>query len=236
MRAVLPFLFVKNIESMKQILLIIAIVFIPVFVQAQPDDWTVNSSNFEFSMTLTAEVTLEGTDHNEEGNFLAAFVDGECRGVAQASYVEAYDKYLYFLTVFSNTNSGEEVDFKCFDASTEKILEGFNPAGFFDGHNEGTAETSVEISDVFFVGIDDPSAAQEPAIAVYPNPAVDVVTVETAQLKSVQLMDMTGRVVKEQSAKNDKVEIPVSSLAKGLYFLNIEALSGKSNYRKLLVQ
>jgi hypothetical protein len=221
---------------MKQLVLIIAIVLLPVLSQAQPAEWAINSSGYEFSMTLTAEVKLEGTSYNEEGNYLAAFIDGECRGVAEASYVEAYDKYLYFLTVFSNTYSGEEVVFKCFDASAEYTLEGFNPAGFFDGHNVGTAESPVEISEEVFVGIDDPSSASETAIEVYPNPAVDLVTIEAVNLEKVLLMDMTGRVIESRESDNSKAEFSVSSLPKGLYFLNIKTVGGEEKYKKLIVQ
>lgn len=221
---------------MKQLIFLIAIVLLPVLLHAQPEGWGVNSSDFEFSMTLTAFAKLNGTEYTEEGDYLAAFVGDECRGVAEATYVEEYENYLYFLTVFSNAYSGEDVVFKCFDASEEKTLEGFNPAGFFDGNNVGTAASPAEISDEVFVGIDDLSAGNETSIQVYPNPVADVVTIEAAKLVEVLLMDMTGRVIKSRESKNSKAEISVSSLPKGLYFLNIKTVDGKERIRKILVQ
>jgi hypothetical protein len=49
-------------------------------------------------------------------------------------------------------------------------------------------------------------------------------------------MDMTGRVIESRESDNSKAEFSVSSLPKGLYFLNIKTVGGEEKYKKLIVQ
>ncbi len=116
-------------------------------VQAQPDSWQVNSSQFEYSMTLSAVVQYEGTMYGSENDYLAAFVNDTCRGIARASYVEAYDQYMFFLTVFSNAYEGEEVIFKYYNTTEQDSLTGFLPITFQHGVNLGGASDPFWVSD-----------------------------------------------------------------------------------------
>ena len=135
------------IKIMKQLVLILTSLLVTGLLHAQPDGWLVNSADYEYSMTLTATVELDGTSYGAEGDVLAAFAGDQCRGVAQASYVEAYDSYMFFLTVFSNVYSDEEIQFKLYEAANDQVLEGFNPISFEEGKNLGTASAPFPVSD-----------------------------------------------------------------------------------------
>lgn len=59
-------------------------------------------------------------------------------------------------------------------------------------------------------------------INVFPNPAGDLVMIETEGLERVMIMDLTGRVVKEVQTNR----IDLSSLTRGLYVLSVETSNG----------
>lgn len=81
--------------------------------------WSVQPSKFELSMTITAVVTVRCDTALGANHKLAAFVGEECRGVAAPT--QFMDKWLYFLTVYSDI-SGENVVLKFYESTLEKIL------------------------------------------------------------------------------------------------------------------
>ncbi len=72
--------------------------------------------------------------------------------------------------------------------------------------------------------IDDAEVAE---IAVYPNPVADVLTVVGEQINAVQIMNITGNImVNEMFGGVSKAEIGLSSLASGLYIIQVETNGG----------
>lgn len=124
---------------MKKIYLLLVILINTAFLYASPDGWTINTSAFEYSQTFTGIVEVDGEYIAGENDLLAAFVGGECRGVAEATYIEQYDKYCFFLSVFSTDYEGDEVTVKFYGNETDSIYTGFQNITFQDGLNTGTA-------------------------------------------------------------------------------------------------
>ena len=91
-------------------------------VQAQAPDWSFNASNYQYSMTFTAFLSVNGTVLTSSSDQVVAFVDDEIRGVSNVEYIESIDKYITFLTVFANTNN-ETINFKIYNSSTQVIEE-----------------------------------------------------------------------------------------------------------------
>ena len=76
-------------------------------------EWQVNASDFELTMTATIKVRSNNIFSDGSENILAAFSeDGDIRGVATGT--EYSDYWLYFLTVYSNSNM-DTISFKYFD-------------------------------------------------------------------------------------------------------------------------
>jgi len=100
---------------MKKIYIVISLIIISYSVAAQAP-WTVISSDYEFSMNITGKLKLDNNFVEDVDTWLGAFVGNECRGVVQATEVNSGDFY-YFLTLYSNTSTGEEVLFKFHDAT-----------------------------------------------------------------------------------------------------------------------
>jgi len=63
----------------------------------------------------------------------------------------------------------------------------------------------------------DEVSAEKASVLVYPNPTVDVVHIDSKNLKSATLYDMNGKKLLE----SNKTEISVSQLPKGVYVLRI---------------
>lgn len=87
---------------------------------AQPN-WGLSPQDYEFSMTITGKVTTNGYFSVNENDLVAAFVNGECRGITNLKYENFMDEYFAYLMVYSNTPM-EEITFKIFDASQNLVV------------------------------------------------------------------------------------------------------------------
>jgi len=96
--------------------------FIGINTYGQSPTWSVNENNFQYTMSFVAFVNINGTNLTNTNDKVAAFVDGECRGVTNLTYVASEDRYYAYLTVFSNENQ-ETLDFKIYDSSNDVVIE-----------------------------------------------------------------------------------------------------------------
>ncbi len=104
-------------------------------VYKTPPDWTVDPDNYQYSMSVIGHLKIDGEFSTNPDDMIAAFVDGECRGVAKSQYVEAYDMYEVFLTIMSNQQSGEHVTFKIWNASEGYVHVNVTPEIDFVSNN-----------------------------------------------------------------------------------------------------
>jgi hypothetical protein len=91
-------------------------------VICKPPPWILNpgsfnASAFSFSMNYTVELNIEGTLSTDREDIVGAYVNGQLRGIAKVQYNTVLDKYLAFLTVYSNSATGDTIDFQIWDAS-----------------------------------------------------------------------------------------------------------------------
>ncbi|WP_281233899.1 LamG-like jellyroll fold domain-containing protein [Flavobacterium gelatinilyticum] len=100
-------------------------------VLAPEPNWNVDPTHFDYSMNIIGKIKVDGVLSVDPYDKIAAFYNDEVRGSVKLVYNEAYKEYFAFLTVYSNTNSGENLKFKIWDSSQGKILEAnveFNPS------------------------------------------------------------------------------------------------------------
>ncbi|MEW6752422.1 MAG: FlgD immunoglobulin-like domain containing protein [Candidatus Latescibacterota bacterium] len=71
--------------------------------------WEVRPADYEWSVTVTAVVEVDGIPGGGPGSLLAAFAGQECRGLARP--VETLERWLFFLTVYAH-GPGEEIVFR----------------------------------------------------------------------------------------------------------------------------
>ena len=117
------------------------------FVQPSTKDvnpgWQVNSSQFQFEMNITAAVYSKGS-LALGGDHLLSVVDGQGTVRSVGSGTEFQDHWIYFLTVYSNTN-GEELYFKFFDNAIEQILNGKQSFEFKSNDILGQPDVPYEV-------------------------------------------------------------------------------------------
>lgn len=112
---------------------------------AQDPNWSVNASNYQFSATYTTFLNVFGNNLSNTNDKVAAFVNGEIRGVGNLVYVPSADKYVAYLTIYANTNN-ETVDFKIYDSSFNSVFTAKQTAQFRIDANVGTVFQSFAIS------------------------------------------------------------------------------------------
>ena len=93
-----------------------------------PSSWVVNPSVFDNVMNIVGQIRINNVISSNPDDKLAAFVNGQCRGVAPLQYFPQIDKYYAFLTVYSNVSSNENVEFKIWNASEGKIHSEVTPS------------------------------------------------------------------------------------------------------------
>ena len=93
---------------------------------AQSPAWSVNPNEYQYSLTITATLNIDGKIANESTDKVGAFVNGVCRGVGTASTTTAGGNRLVFLQVYSDNVSGENITFKMYDASLNRTLDAVN--------------------------------------------------------------------------------------------------------------
>lgn len=81
--------------------------------------------------------------------------------------------------------------------------------------------------------------AFHPVVAVFPNPAIDEITITTVQQQEallIEITDLQGKVVRQLVTEQgggvaDQHRISVSGIAKGLYILNVSGKSGRQSLK-----
>lgn len=64
-------------------------------------------------------------------------------------------------------------------------------------------------------------------LAIYPNPASEVISIKVAAAAEVSIIDVTGRVVATQRVTAGETQINIGRLNKGLYFVKANGFTGK---------
>jgi hypothetical protein len=93
--------------------------FLHVEVNALAPNWTVDPSDFQYSMSVTGQFSISELDaplSSDTRDMIAAFVGEECRGVANITFVPNLNVYSAFMTVYGNQPFGEELEFRFWDA------------------------------------------------------------------------------------------------------------------------
>lgn len=86
-------------------------------VACPPPSWEFDPAAFSYSMNFTVQLDVEGEISEDELDIIAAFVDGEIRGMAYLEYDFELEKALAYLTVYSDVTAGETIEFQIWDAS-----------------------------------------------------------------------------------------------------------------------
>ena len=135
-------------QKILQIILAIGLTFICSRATAQAPSWTVSPSDFENSMTVTAVLSIEGALSDNPNDKVAAFVNGQIRGVASPDVdVPSTGQKVVFLQIYSNASGGETVRFKIYQASSNRIIDAVNEIAFTNNSTIGNSTNPFVIGD-----------------------------------------------------------------------------------------
>lgn len=95
----------------------------------QAPNWQVNPAQYDFSMVMVGLIKVDGVTTSNPDDKIAAFINGEVRGVASPIYQEQVDRNLFYLIVYNNEDAGN-VTFKYFNAATQSITSAVQSATF----------------------------------------------------------------------------------------------------------
>ena len=91
-------------------------------VKSEEPTWAVNAGDYEETMNVIGALQVLGVPSQDEDDLVAAFIGGECRGVARPEYKSRYDGYFIMMDVYGEVADNEQpVTFKVFDASTGTV-------------------------------------------------------------------------------------------------------------------
>jgi len=130
---------------MKNYFILFFISFCASNTAAQDPNWTINSANYQYSMTFTTFLNVNGTTLSSADDEVAAFVNGEIRGFAKVTKVASANKFVAYLTVFANKNT-ETINFKIYDSTTDTIIDIAETATFKIDGNVGGIFQSYSIA------------------------------------------------------------------------------------------
>lgn len=84
-----------------------------------PPNWTVNPADYQFRMDMVIRINFDGNPSNDPGNLVGVFVGPQLRGVASATQIGS-DMY-FFTTIYSNTYTGETLNFRIYHAPNDQV-------------------------------------------------------------------------------------------------------------------
>ena len=127
------------------------------------NNWMAQTSEYANNMTITAMLSIDGEVVNDNYE-IAAFANGECRGSARPVYIEKFDAYILFMTVY-----GEEVEdltFRYYDVNYGTEYELDNRVVYSNDASLGSIKDPYMFT-LNITGVDETSMSE---INIYPNP------------------------------------------------------------------
>ncbi len=91
-------------------------------ILAENPSWNVEVGNYQYTMSVIAELGPGIFDSVTENSAIGIFFNNECRGFAKPIYISAEHPKMFFLTVYSNAASGEQLSFRVYDAVSNRTV------------------------------------------------------------------------------------------------------------------
>ena len=196
-----------------------------------PNFWTVDPTQYEYSMTLVGMLAHGGINTTLAGHEIGVFAGNELRGSAKAIYLEQLNMHLFFLTMYANT-AGELLHFKLYDAATGQVTNLTETMYFTAGLHQGSVQSPLPFGYQSTTAVAEVTSGQ--SLQVSPNPFTDGTTIRFtlthAQRARVLITDMAGRIVLDErmsgSAGTNALLWNAKDAPSGVYFVKLETEEG----------
>ena len=203
------------------------------------DLWDFDYHNYEFSGIITSKVMINGKLSNSTNDVLGVFVDGECRGLAQATEHPFNDnEYVFLLMAYSNVASGEKMTFSYYDAKKDFVYENIQTVKFEENMVRGDVEDSYIVSHV-----EDMLPTEYKLSSAYPNPFnpstnIDFSIAEAGDVQ-ITVYNLQGRLVTElvsgfKTTGDYSVVWNAVNMPSGVYFIQMN-INGFRSVEKVML-
>ena len=92
-------------------------------VLEQEPSWVVNPNDYAYTTNIVGRIRVDGVFSEDIFDRIGVFYNDEVRGVSNLVYNASYQQYYIYLTIYSNTPSGEDLVFRIWDASQGRVLQ-----------------------------------------------------------------------------------------------------------------
>lgn len=169
--------------------------------QGNESRWTVNPYDYQYDMTVYAQLKIDNAVVSDYSNYeVAAFVGDECRGVAEV-HTENNFTWLY-IRVRSTSASGENISFKMFDKTEGKPKRIAETVEFQSQGLEGMPSSPIDLTPANYT----------------PGDVNDDGNINVSDIRAVIYLianpNATGTYVKEAADANEDGNINVSDVRK----------------------
>ena len=189
-------------------------------------NYQINPAEFEYSANLIGEVvTQNGENIIRKGDLLIAYSGNEPRGIVEACFVSDLNRYVFLLSIFSNSNK-EKLTFRIKSLTNEFENQLSEELIFASDDVYGKAMNPFQLHLSGATGIID--AEFDSSVLVYPNPVTHKLQISSDNpIYSVTLSGLTGNYIQTLSNISEyTLVINTGNLVPGLYILKIETSKG----------
>lgn len=132
-------------SKMKKLCCLVMLLLATTFLHAQESGWSVNPRDYQYDMTIYAQLVVEGQAVSDYENYeVAAFVGDECRAVGEVFSQEGYT--WVYLRPRSNAASGETITIKVYDKAKGRALRINESFSFQSQGQEGEPSSPVDLT------------------------------------------------------------------------------------------
>ena len=114
---------------------------------AQTPEWSVDPAQYSNSMAIVGIIKVDRVESADEQDRVAAFINGQCRGIAPLIFEEDVNRYIAYLLVYANETNAQ-ISFKIYDASAGLEFEVPNQQYFIVNGLVGDIERPYLWSDI----------------------------------------------------------------------------------------
>ena len=140
-----------------------------IFLRAQPEDWVVVPSAYEFSMTVTYTISVNGLVGAGPQNVAAVFDDnGNCRGLGTTDFLASNGYYTGLMLVYGNQTTESGLEVRIWDAALDSLPGCDDTVDFIANGISGSLSNPIVFYGVYdpLVGCTDPLACNYLSTAI----------------------------------------------------------------------
>ena len=132
-------------SKMKKLCCLVMLLLSTTFLHAQESGWSVNPHDYQYDMTIYAQLVVDGQAVSDYENYeVGAFVGDECRAVGEVNTQNGYT--WVYLRPRSNAASGETVTIKVYDKAKGRAVRINESFSFLSQGQEGEPSSPVNLT------------------------------------------------------------------------------------------